>query len=357
MEGGQLMSVGTKRKAYYFSTRDLVLIAAVSAAGGVLSTYVGYLGNLMNKAVGVPFGAGQWMAGLHVFWFVFARAVVGRTGAATLAGVLKGLVEMFAGSTHGLPIVLVSLVEGLLVDAVLLPAGRRPSLGSMCLAGGISSASNVLVFQTLYFSGVSVGYVGLMTAFAFASGAVFGGYFALGVLDVVSSARMLNLDEEPECSRRAPSFRMVATLVLAVVLAGGAIYYYTKVFQPFWNGPTCRVEGMVEHAYDYRPIDFEHESVTVMAELKGAVTYVAPAEYGGVPLASILERASVEKQATDVQVVASDGYYAIFDLDDLADRPDVILVQDGDTLRLVATGYEGAYWVRMVSRIVVCGDD
>ena len=53
-------------KSYYFSTRDLALIAIVSAAGGVLSTYVGYLGNLMNRAFGVPFGAGQWMAGLHV---------------------------------------------------------------------------------------------------------------------------------------------------------------------------------------------------------------------------------------------------------------------------------------------------
>ncbi|HPQ02845.1 MAG TPA: ECF transporter S component, partial [Bacillota bacterium] len=93
------MNPGPMRKAYYFSTRDLVLIAAISAAGGVLSTYVGYLGNLMNKAFGVPFGAGQWMAGLHVFWFVFARAIVGRTGAASLTGILKGIVEMFAGST------------------------------------------------------------------------------------------------------------------------------------------------------------------------------------------------------------------------------------------------------------------
>jgi ABC-type thiamin/hydroxymethylpyrimidine transport system permease subunit len=351
------MSAGPKRKSYYFSTRDLVLIAVVSAAGGVLSTYVGYLGNLMNKAVGVPFGAGQWMAGLHVFWFVFARAVVGRTGAATLAGVLKGLVEMFAGSTHGLPIVLVSLVEGLLVDAVLLPAGRRPSLGSLCLAGGISSASNVLVFQGLYFSGVSVGYVGLMTAFAFVSGAILGGYFAVGVLDVVSSARVLNLDEEAEGTRRAPSFRVIATLALAAVLAGGAIYYYTQVFQPFWTGPTCRVEGIVELAYDYRPIDFEDESVSVTAELKGAVTYVPPTEYAGVPLASILERAGLRKQAREVRVVASDGYYAIFDLHDVVNRPEVILVQEDDTLRLVATGYEGAYWVRMVSKIVVCGDD
>ncbi len=39
--------------------RDLVLVALLASIGGVLSTYVGYLGNLVNHFVGVPFGAGQ----------------------------------------------------------------------------------------------------------------------------------------------------------------------------------------------------------------------------------------------------------------------------------------------------------
>lgn len=351
------MNPGPMRKAYYFSTRDLVLIAAISAAGGVLSTYVGYLGNLINKAFGVPFGAGQWMAGLHVFWFVFARAIVGRTGAASLTGILKGIVEMFAGSTHGFPIVIVSAVEGILVDVVLLPSGSNPSLGAMCLAGGISSASNVLIFQALYFSGVSMGYVGLITAFAFASGAAFGGYFTAGVLDAVSSAHILKVDEERRSVHRPPAVRMGVAIALVLVLAGGAVYYYACVFEPFWNGPTCRVEGTVAQAYNYRPIDFEDDNVTVVAELKGAVTHVPPTDYTGVPLAAILERAGVGESATEIQVVASDGYYAVFDLDDVMRRQDVILAQDDETLRLIATGYEGAYWVRMVSRIVVCEDD
>ena len=52
------------------STRGIVTIAVLASLGGVLSTFVGYLGNLVNLALGVPFGAGQFMAGLHVFWLV-----------------------------------------------------------------------------------------------------------------------------------------------------------------------------------------------------------------------------------------------------------------------------------------------
>ena len=52
-------------RKYYFSTKDLVTIALLSALGGVLSTYIGYLGNMVNHIIGVPFGAGQFLAGLH----------------------------------------------------------------------------------------------------------------------------------------------------------------------------------------------------------------------------------------------------------------------------------------------------
>lgn len=354
------------RRGYYFSTRDLVLIAAVSAAGGVLSTYVGYLGNLLNSALGVPFGAGQFMAGLHVFWFVLARAIVGRTGAGALAGVLKGLVELFAGSAHGLPVVLVSTVEGLLVDLLLL-AFARPPTAAMCLAGAVSAASNVVVFQALYFSGVSWGYIGLMMLFAAVSGAVFGGYFAAGVLEVVDVAGLLQPvhtqgpgpEPDPErrrglsARRRRRVARLAATLAMAAALAGGALYYYTQVFELPPSGPTCRIEGKVFRAYDYTPTALRDEIITVKAELVGQVTYVPEADYSGVPLAAILERAGVDPSASSVRIIASDGYEGIFSLQDIMDHRDVILCEDRDTLRVVAPGFEGAFWVRMVSRIRV----
>jgi hypothetical protein len=54
-----------------------------------------------------------------------------------------------------------------------------------------------------------------------------------------------------------------------------------------------------------------------------------------------------------VRIIASDGYEAIFSVRDIKENADVILCQDQETLRVVAPGFEGAFWVRMVSRIRV----
>ena len=94
------------------STRNIVTVAILGSLGGSLSTFVGYLGNLINLSLGIPFGAGQFMAGLHVFWLILIRAIVAKRGTGTMGGLLKGLVELFTGSTHGKVIVVVSVVQG-----------------------------------------------------------------------------------------------------------------------------------------------------------------------------------------------------------------------------------------------------
>jgi len=60
------MTKRTKRVDPFLDVREIVLVALLAAVGGVLSTYVGYIGNLINRVFGVPFGAGQLIAGLHV---------------------------------------------------------------------------------------------------------------------------------------------------------------------------------------------------------------------------------------------------------------------------------------------------
>ncbi|NLL21914.1 MAG: sulfite oxidase, partial [Firmicutes bacterium] len=37
------------RRKYYLSNRDLLVIAVLSGIGGIMSTYIGYLGNLVNR--------------------------------------------------------------------------------------------------------------------------------------------------------------------------------------------------------------------------------------------------------------------------------------------------------------------
>ena len=135
---------------YHFSTRDLLMMAALAALGGVTGTYLSAAGSLIQAAIGMP-GSLQWAAGLHVLWLVLAVGLTGKQGAGTVTGILKGAVELFAGSTHGLLVVLVDLVAGILVDVGFVlfrgTARGRDRLPAYLVAGGLASASNVFVFQ------------------------------------------------------------------------------------------------------------------------------------------------------------------------------------------------------------------
>ncbi|HHY37165.1 MAG TPA: hypothetical protein GX518_05705 [Firmicutes bacterium] len=351
------------RREPYLSNRDLLVIAALSGIGGVMSTYVGYLGNLLNRVFGVPFGAGQFVSGLHVFWFILVAGLVRRPGAAAVAGLLKGAIELLTGSSHGVAIILVSLIQGLLVDLVLLLT-RRHNLLTYMLAGGTAAASNVFVFQLLYFSGAPLAYLLFIGALAFVSGVLLAGSFGHSVLEVVLAARPLRIpaaaegEEEGAAAagerKRGPArFKFAVTALLVLLLAGGALYYYAAVFDPPWAGPTCLVEGEVERPLSFRLSQFAASTTTITAELRGQVTHVPPREYTGVPLRVILEEAVPLEGAEKLIVMATDGYRVEFPLADVLRDDRLILIQEGDTLRLIAANYEGGYWVRMVNRIRV----
>lgn len=340
-------------RRYRFDVRDIVLIALFSAAGGVLSTYIGYLGNLVNRLFGVPFGAGQLIAGLHIVWPLLARALVGRFGAGTLTGLTKGAVELFTGGTHGVVILLVSAVEGLFVDLGLGLTRRRSLLITM-LTGALASTANVVVFQTIYFSGVAAGFLWVMILLAFVSGAVFGGYLAWDVERLLVSSRILRpAPASSLCPRRVARWRQAVILVLVFAFLAEAVCFYLGVYDPFAAKGTAAVSGSVAAPFTFAYHDWQAETVSVRAELRGSVTFVPPTDYTGVPVRLLLARAAPMLGSTSVRVIAADGYEARFTLEDLAGDPGVILVLEGDALRLVATDYDGASWVRQVVRIVV----
>jgi energy-coupling factor transport system substrate-specific component len=356
-------------KKYHFTTKDLVTIALISALGGVLSTYVGYLGNMMNHIVGVPFGAGQFMAGLHVVWIVLALGITRKKGAATATGLLKGIIELFMGSTHGIVIVVVSLVQGLIPDLVLFrdksKTDRNPTM--YAIAGGLSAASNVVVFQLFFFSGVPVYLITMLCMLAAASGIIFGGWLALEMLEsleysglvlgkrsiIVDDPDVDTVDWERRRSERRRKLRSVAVAVLFLSsFTIGAVYYFAFVFVLPGQG-TIEVSGMVQEPYEFSYSDFEGDEVTITAELIGSVTYVAPRDYTGIRVSDIIDSASPDEDATQVVVTGSDGYFATFDLSGVMNDDSMIVILEDDAFRLVAADYEGAYWVEDVVRIEV----
>jgi ABC-type thiamin/hydroxymethylpyrimidine transport system permease subunit len=111
---------------------------------------------------------------------------VRHSGAATATGLLKGTVELLSGNPHGLVVLLMSGLAGLVVDAVWLLCGRRDRLAVYVLAGGAGAASNLVVFK-LVFSLPSQPVVGVALAalamVAFVSGAVLAGLLGWSLLD------------------------------------------------------------------------------------------------------------------------------------------------------------------------------
>lgn len=345
--------------SYYFSTRDLATIAVISALGGALSTFVGYLGLLLNSAIGTPFGAGQFLSGLHVFWIILAAGIIRKPGAATATGFLKGFVEFFSGSTHGLVIVLVSLIQGLIIDIGLSALNQRDSLPVYCIIGGLAAASNVLVFQLLFFSGAPGLFILLLVVLAFCSGIIFAGYFGHATTSLVITSNMLRSLPNGATSRNesvSPWKRLgpykLSALVFLITIAFGASLYTVFVWRPVIDPLSCEVVGQVNQPYRFSYIAFVEHEITIEAELIGSVTYVPPQNYTGIPLSIILAEAQPSAFARNLQVLSSDGFVAPFLIDEVLNDSEIILIVD-DGLRLVAKNYHGSYWVQKVVSLVI----
>lgn len=158
-----------------FKTRDIALIIFLSALGGAVSVPLGYAGNLLNAVPILPFGSPQILSGIHVLWLLLARLLTRKPGAATFAGAVKGLVELSLFSSHGVQVLPISIIEGIVVDLVLSVPGRVSS-ARVAVAGGLSASSNVLVLWLLLLQGLSPLVIGFMLLLSLVSGVVVG-YF------------------------------------------------------------------------------------------------------------------------------------------------------------------------------------
>ncbi len=156
----------------------LAIFILLSALGGVSSVLVGYVGSFLSI---IPLGApvsGQLVSGLHVYWLILSALILKRTGSATATGALKGLIEMILFSHLGILVLLISFVEGFVVDLVLF-FFRGRGLVSLCVAGGFSAASNLVLLQLFLFPSLPLAVYAATYLLSFLSGVLLGGFLAL----------------------------------------------------------------------------------------------------------------------------------------------------------------------------------
>ena len=345
------------------TTRDIVTIAILASLGGALSTFVGYLGNLINLSLGVPFGAGQFMAGLHVFWLVLIRVIVPKRGVGTAGGLLKGMIEMFTGSTHGIVIVAVSLIQGFVVDASASAAGstENPADSSRItwwLGAGVASAVNVVVLQLFYFTGAPFLYIFVISILAFCSGIIFAGYFAWETLEFLHDAGTISGFQslKPAITNSTPksvAYRNLPAIAFVLFLTVGSLYYTTNIANVFADPYSCEVRGLVDNPYSFTLEDFPGSEVIIEAELIGAYTHIPPTNYTGILLSTILQQANVQIGAVGLQIIARDGYSISLDFTDVMTDSELLLTRTTDGLWLIADNYDGSLWVRQVITLQV----
>ncbi|MCW4051130.1 MAG: ECF transporter S component [Candidatus Bathyarchaeota archaeon] len=157
-----------------FTTRQLSLLIVFSALGAIASVPIGHLGNYLKTIPILPFGTGQILAGLHLIMIILSALYIKKPGAATMTGAIKGLVEATLFSFHGITVIVMSTLQGAIIDLVLYVMGYSST--SILLGCGLSAASNVVFVQFFLGRPFPLSVYALMYALSFISGVVFGGY-------------------------------------------------------------------------------------------------------------------------------------------------------------------------------------
>jgi ABC-type thiamin/hydroxymethylpyrimidine transport system permease subunit len=344
------------QRKYYFTLRDLLMMAALAALGGVVSTYVNAVGDLFQSILGFA-GTTQWAAGLHVLWLTLAVGLTGKQGAGTVTGILKGMVELLSGNTHGLLVVLVDIVAGLLVDLGFLPFRNKDSLPAYSLAGGLAAASNVFVFQlfaSLPADVLAYGAMLLIGGTAFVSGVLFAGLLGRVLLNALRRAGVVK-DRAPvsmgsvlSSSKGRPVYPIFLASAVVLTLALGV--YLRQALR----GPaTIHVGGAVQAPYDYPLEHGDIPMITAEATLQNVTT-----RYNGVLLRELIDRAQPQSNASLLLIQASDGYAFFVSMDEVRENESLLLAPQGkgeDASFNIVGPRNSKAWVRGVQEMSVIG--
>ena len=341
--------VKRKKTDPYLNTNDIVIIALFCSLGGIFSTFIGYFANLINSIIGIPFGGGQILAGLHIFWLVFIFLLVDRKiGVVLLAGILKGFIEFFTGNAHGLLVILLSTSQGLVLELffILFLGSKKKSI--IIIAAGFAGVSNIVLQQILFFnSQIGISFLLLIGIFSFISGVMFGGMLPLSVYRVFSQASILQWRKPSKMSPKTIRNLKYIRISFIVILVFSQIIVISYLMVQ--NRYSIQVTGDVYNPYTYYPNDFPH--ITIEAELIGDVTYIPPMNYSGVPLYTIIGWSQPRGESYNILLKASDGYEVVFTSIEISHNSNIIITSNLNSFTIVAAGFHGSYWIKNVISI------
>jgi len=335
---------------FYFSTRDLLIMAVLAALGGVTSTYINTVSDAVHAILGFP-GASQWAAGFHVIWVVLAMGITGKPGTGIITGALKGGIELMSGNSHGVIILLVDMVAGLLVDFGFFLFRNKQSLWPFLLAGSLASGSNVLVFQifaTLPQNIVAASAIAILFLIAFISGAIFGGLIPKLLVNSLTKAGVIKTPR-----RTADGHKVALLVILAVAFLAGLLAIFLRI--NLASGEQINITGAVEQPYAFPNQKFDLRPLTREMDYRGVVT-----EYTGFPIKDVIEYAQPTENADTLLLEASDGYAFLLSFDEIQHNQNILLVQQGEGRNAsfdVVGPESGKAWVKNTIKLTVIASE
>jgi energy-coupling factor transport system substrate-specific component len=346
---------------YYFSTKDIVLIAILCCLGGLTSTYIGYIGSTFGSLTGIPMG-GQALAGLHVFWIILIMAIVNKKCSGSLAGLLKGFVEFITGSHLGILAIPTSLLEGVFAEIGFWPFNKYSRTVAFVIAGGLGSWANVLVTQTIFnaFPGIYV--FGSVSVFAFVSGLIFGGYMSMGIYRILIEAGVV---KDAYKVKNMKAWTLISGAIVVILVGVLAITVAEYVTTPLAasttdNGMTpiaggtfyINITGDVAKPGSYYIPGYSAQFITISAvnSMGGSDnTY----NFTGVPFNIVLKDAGIYGNASAITLLAADKYQMTYTASDVMSQKSIILDPENGEVDIIAKGYASDMWVKSIKNVTV----
>jgi ABC-type thiamin/hydroxymethylpyrimidine transport system permease subunit len=335
------------KNRFYFTTRELIMMAAFAAVGGIASSYINMVGDFFQSFLGFA-GTTQWAAGLHVVWIMLAAVIIRKPGSASTAGILKGAVEFFSGNTHGILVVIIDIFAGLLIDLIFRTNKKKIFNVWFYLAAGIASVSNIFIFQI--FASVpsdilTLVVIGAASLGAFISGIIFGGILVRSIYKAVQKAGLIQ-----EIVTDFPHNNIWPTIITAISLASmlilGIIYFSQQGINQ-----EIQISGDVDLPYELNSEEHTFEII----EVKTALNDIERS-YQGIRISDIIDKSLPRSKEGLLLIRANDGYSYFLTLEEVFSNEELILssqnISNLVTMNVIGASNQKA-WIRGVSELIV----
>ena len=147
---GLFKLLGLKTLADQYTTYDIMVMAVLIAAGGVVKAYWGQVRMVLESLMG-PYATFIVGPGFY-FWAILACYLVRKPLSGTISMVLGGVIEILVGNPFGLPVLVFNFWEGLGPDIAYAGFKLKKYTVPVAILAGLL-ASYLGVFYSWYYFG------------------------------------------------------------------------------------------------------------------------------------------------------------------------------------------------------------